>query len=115
MQVIDPDSIQPQAMEMEGAQGVTMRVLIGPEQRAPTFIMRMFEVAPGGNTPMHSHDWEHEVFILDGEGELAAPDSRLPLRPGVAAMVAPGETHQFVNTGESTLRFLCVIPVQTRP
>jgi quercetin dioxygenase-like cupin family protein len=115
MLTIDPADTKLQAMEMEGARGVTMRVLIGAEQGAPTFVMRMFEVAPGGHTPMHAHDWEHEVFILDGEGELAAPDKRLPLRPGVAAMVAPGETHQFVNTGGSTLRFLCVIPVQSRP
>jgi quercetin dioxygenase-like cupin family protein len=103
------------AMEMEGARGVTMRVLLGLEAGAPTFVMRMFEVAPGGHTPMHTHDWEHEVYVLDGMGEVASPEKRLRLEPGAAVLVAPGETHQFVNTGSATLRFLCLIPVQPGP
>jgi len=136
MQVIDPAEVERQAMEMEGARGVTMRVLIGPDWArglqtargtpatseevapiagAPTFVMRLFEVARGGHTPMHAHDWEHEVFVLEGEGELASPESRLPLRPGVAAFVPPGETHQFVNTGDGALRFLCIVPLRGQP
>jgi quercetin dioxygenase-like cupin family protein len=112
VQVIEPREVEPQAMEMQGAHKVTMRVVLGPDQGAPTFVMRLFEVEQGGYTPMHAHDWEHEVFILDGEGELASPDGRLPLHPGVAAVVLPGETHQFVNVGDRVLRFLCIIPVQ---
>jgi len=102
-------------MDMEGAREVTMRVLIGPDAGAPNFVMRLFEIAAGGHTPVHAHDWEHEVFVLDGEGEVASPDTRLPLRPGTAAFVAPKETHQFVNTGSEMLRFLCLVPLQVQP
>ena len=112
MQVIEPRDVEPQAMDMPGAQGVTMRVLVGPEQGAPAFVMRLFEVAPGGNTPMHAHDWEHEVFVLQGEVEVASPTGRLHAHAGMAAYVAPGETHQFVNIGAGVLRFLCIIPAQ---
>ena len=115
MLVIRPAEVDAKAMEMEGARGVTMRVLLGPEAGAPTFAMRVFEVAPGGHTPMHAHDWEHEVYVLEGQGEAVSPERRLRLEPGVAALVTPGETHQFVNTGSGTFRFLCLIPVQPGP
>jgi len=101
-------------MEMAGAEGVTMRVLIGPDDGAPTFVMRMFEIAPGGQTPMHAHGWEHEVFVLDGEGEVASPEQRLPVRARMAVFVPAGETHHFVNTGAERLRFLCLIPAEEK-
>jgi quercetin dioxygenase-like cupin family protein len=104
--------IEAQDMNMEGAEAVNMRVLIGPEDGAPTFVMRLFEVEPGGHTPMHAHEWEHEIFVLDGEGEVVTPESRAPLQPRAAAFVAPHETHQFVNSGREPFRFLCLIPVQ---
>jgi quercetin dioxygenase-like cupin family protein len=102
-------------MDSEGAHATTMRVLIGPDAGAPTFVMRMFEIAPGGHTPLHQHQWEHEVFVLDGEGEVASSDERIPLEPRAAVFVAPGEEHQFVNAGRETLRFLCLIPLQVQP
>jgi quercetin dioxygenase-like cupin family protein len=115
VQVIEPREVEPQAMEMQGAHKVTMRVVLGPDQGAPTFVMRLFEVEQGGYTPMHAHDWEHEVFVLQGEVEVASPTGRLPAHAGMAAYVAPGETHRFVNIGAGVLRFLCVIPVQGKP
>ena len=114
MQVIDPRDVKQQAMEMPEAEGVRMRVLVGPEQGAPTSVMRQFEIEPGGHTPLHSHAWEHQIFILSGEGELASADMRLPLVPGAAAVVPPGETHQFVNTGRDVMCFLCIIPAETQ-
>jgi quercetin dioxygenase-like cupin family protein len=114
MRVISPAEIEVAAMELVGAKGVTMRVLIGPNEGAPTFVMRMFEIAPGGHTPMHAHKWEHEVFMLDGEGEIASPTQQLWTQARTAVFVAPGETHQFVNVGSGTLRFLCLIPAQEK-
>lgn len=111
MRVIDAAQTDARDMGSEGAQGVVMRLLIGAETGAPRFAMRLFEVAPGGYTPRHAHPWEHEVFVLQGEGEVASPQARLPLRAGTAALVAPGEEHQFVNRGAEPLRFLCVIPL----
>jgi len=112
MRITRVADIEPKNMDMEGAEAVTMRVLVGSEEGAPTFVMRLFEVEPGGHTPMHKHAWEHEIFVLDGEGEAVTPESRVPLQPRTAAFVAPNETHQFVNRGSQTFRFLCLIPVE---
>jgi quercetin dioxygenase-like cupin family protein len=92
------------------AEGVTMRVVIGPEQGAPHFNMRVFEVQPGHATPHHSHWWEHEVFVLSGEGVVVTGDGDRPVRHGTTVYVPGGEMHQFRNTGGEVLRFLCLVP-----
>ena len=95
---------------MEGAAGCQMRRLLGPEDGTPTFAMRQFEVAPGGHTPRHSHPYEHEVFVLEGEGVVLEGEREHRLRPGDVVFVVPGEIHQFRNTGAVPLKFLCLIP-----
>ena len=97
-------------IEMEGAEGVSKRVLAGPEEDVPNFVMRLFELAPGGRTPNHTHDWEHEVFVVEGQGHAESAEGDRPLGPGSAVYVAPGERHGFVNTGDSPMRFICVVP-----
>lgn len=52
----------------EGAKNMRIRWLITKKDGAENFAMRLFEVEPNGYTPWHQHDWEHEVFILEGEG-----------------------------------------------
>ena len=97
-------------VEMEGAHGVTKRVLISEEDDAPNFILRQFEIEPGGNTPYHSHDFEHEVYVLSGNGLLKTADGDIQLKDGNVVFVPGNEFHQFINTGEKIFRFLCIIP-----
>ena len=97
-------------VEMDGVEGVTIRWLISKDDGAPNFAMRLFEVAPGGHSPLHTHDWEHEVYIVDGKGELAFEGERKPFEKGWFILVPPGREHQFVNTGSEALRFLCLVP-----
>ncbi len=87
-----------------------VRWLISKKDGAQNFAMRLFEVKPGGNSPLHQHEWEHEVFILEGEGELRGGLEARPLRPGDAVFVPADALHQFNNPGRKTLRFLCLIP-----
>ena len=90
--------------------GVTMRVVIGPDEGAPFFTMRVFDVEPGYSTPHHSHWWEHEVFVLSGEGVVKTEDGELSVSHGSTVFVPGGEMHQFQNRGDSVLRFICLIP-----
>jgi quercetin dioxygenase-like cupin family protein len=97
-------------VRIEGAEGVTIRWLISKEDGAPGFAMRLFEVAPGGHSPLHSHDWEHEVYIVDGRGELEFEGDHTPFEKGWFILVPPGREHRFVNTGRDVMRFLCLVP-----
>jgi quercetin dioxygenase-like cupin family protein len=94
--------------------GVTLRLVISAEDGAPNFVMRVFEVEPGKSTPWHSHDWEHEVFVLAGQGEAVSSDGKTALKADDVVFVAPNEQHQFVNTGSDIFRFICCIPHVTQ-
>jgi quercetin dioxygenase-like cupin family protein len=94
----------------KGCKGVNIRWLITKDIGAKHFAMRMFEVEPQGHTPLHSHEWEHEVFVLEGEGLILSASGEEKLRSGDVIFMPPHEEHQFKNTGEDTLRFLCLIP-----
>jgi quercetin dioxygenase-like cupin family protein len=97
-------------VEMEGSAGCRVRWLVDEHDGAPTFAMRQFEVAPGGHTPLHFHDYEHEVFVLEGSGVVLEGDREHPLRAGDVVLVNPNEVHQFRNPGPTPLKFLCLIP-----
>lgn len=100
-----------QVKGLAAAPGVTMRVVAGPAEQAPTFVMRVFEIEEDSATPLHTHPWEHEVFILGGKGALMGGGKETPLREGDAVIVLPNEQHSFVNAGKEMLRLICVVPL----
>lgn len=97
-------------VKMEGAASVKMRMLVGPEDGAKVFHMRHFEVAAGGHTPHHAHDYEHEVLILKGSATVKSEAGDRPAKAGDVVWVPPNERHQFENAGDGPLEFICLIP-----
>lgn len=110
MKVANAESIEAKEVQMEGAKGCMVRQLVGLHDGAPTFAMRQFEVAPGGHTPRHFHPYEHEVFVLEGEGIVLEGETPHALKAGDVVLVKPDEVHQFRNTGDKPMKFLCLIP-----
>jgi quercetin dioxygenase-like cupin family protein len=94
----------------EGLPGVRIRWIIGKNVDAPNFAMRIVEVEPGYATAYHEHPWEHEVYVLEGQGYVRAADDKADLVPGMCVFTKPGEAHCFANDGDALLRFVCVIP-----
>jgi quercetin dioxygenase-like cupin family protein len=93
------------------APGVTIRWVIDENRDgAPNYALRVIEVAPGGNTPDHAHPYEHENFVVDGQGRVRLGEEWREVGPGSVIFVPAGLRHQYVNTGETPFRFLCGIP-----
>jgi quercetin dioxygenase-like cupin family protein len=97
-------------VEAPGTVGVRARVLLAASDGAPNFTMRLFELAPGGRTPYHRHDYEHEVFVLSGRGTVRQGDERTHLAPGTAVLVQPMEWHGFEADGQQGMQMLCLVP-----
>ena len=91
---------------------ITVRWVIGKPEGAPNFAMRVIEFQPGAVFARHQHPYEHEIFVLEGEGVAKGPGGEIEMQPGVALYVPPDEPHGYRNTGGGVLRFVCVIPHQ---
>ena len=110
MKIVHYQEVEPEKAE-EGASKLKVRWLITKEMGAENFAMRMFEVEPGGHSPFHSHPWEHEVFILNGEGLVVGEGRERKFRAGNVVFIPPNEKHQFKNNSEKTIKFLCLVPI----
>ena len=110
MRKVHYTEVPPDPAGEANASGIAIRWLITEKDGAPSFSMRVIEVEPNGYSPLHSHPWEHEVFILHGEGTVLHGGKATPFAPGDVIFIPPGEQHQFKNTSRGTLEFICLIP-----
>lgn len=95
---------------MEGARGAVKRLVQGPADGTPHMALRVFTIEPGGFTPLHSHPFEHQNLVLEGQGVIRSAKGDHPIAPGSMALILPGEQHQFLNTGAGPLSFVCLVP-----
>jgi quercetin dioxygenase-like cupin family protein len=106
------DEVPLQDVNMEGAKDVKVRVMFGPSDNAPTFAMRVFEMAPSGHTPWHAHGFEHEAMLLDGDIAVVTEAGDRPLQKGDVILMPPDEKHQFKNLSDTkAARFMCLVPI----
>ena len=98
------------AVTSEGAADTQIQWLLNESRGAPNFALRRFIIAPGGHTLRHTHDWEHEVYVLRGKGVLVTDEGEVPLGPDQAILIPPNEEHQFRCTGADNLEMLCIVP-----
>lgn len=110
MKIEKSSNISKCSVEIEGAKDVEIRWLISKDDGAENFAMRMFELQPGGHTPLHKHQHEHEVFVLEGQGSFVYEGREHPFGPEYVIFVPAGCEHQFKNTEDSIMRMLCLIP-----
>ncbi len=106
--------IDEKKVEAFGSTETTIRVFIN-EDEAPNFIMRRFEIKPLGQIGVHSHDWEHEIFILNGNVVLInEKGDRELVSSGEFVFIQPNEPHGYKNEGNETVAFICMVPKQEK-
>jgi quercetin dioxygenase-like cupin family protein len=98
----------------EGVKDMKIRWLISKKDGAKNFAMRLFEIQPGGNSPYHQHDWEHEIFILEGTGVAKGEKSQEEYKQGDLFLIPSMEWHQFLNTGNTVSKILCLISYKNK-
>ena len=104
------DKLEKKEVTHPQAKDALMQVLISPEDGWEGYVMRVFEVKPGGNTPKHAHPWPHINYIIAGEGIFFHEDEEVEIRGGSYAYLPAGALHQFKNPGKLPLKFICIVP-----
>ncbi len=97
------------AQEVKAGTGVTMQMLIGPEE-APHFLMRRFVIRPGGGMPKHTNRIEHEQYVLQGRARIGIGDQVYEVQAGDVVFIPAGVPHWYENIGDEDFVFLCMVP-----
>ncbi len=106
------NDVEKEKVEMEGAEGVWIQWLVAKKDGAENYAMRRFTLERGGKIPRHQHPWEHEIFVLEGQGIIGAGEEEREVKAGSFAYVEPDIPHWYRNTGDGEWKFLCVIPIK---
>jgi quercetin dioxygenase-like cupin family protein len=112
MKTISLDKVERRKVEMEGATGAWKQLPLGTGDGTPVYSFRVFTLEPGGNTPYHSHPFEHMNYVIEGNGSLVdEAGNKHPLKPGDFALVSPGEKHQYRNDSPAIVfKMICAVP-----
>lgn len=109
MAVVKADSVKAEELRDIGVKA-KIQWLISRETGAPNFSMRRFTVEKGGEIKEHSHDWEHEIYILQGEATVKVGNDTFTASKDTAIYIPPNVPHSYKNTGDEALIFICVVP-----
>jgi len=100
-----------------GAKQALIKRLIDTTDGADRFVLSLFELKPNGSTPPHYHEWEHEIFIVDGSMDLDMPaeNRTVKVQGGDVVFIPRNEPHGFRTGNNETCHFLVVAPTERPP
>ena len=111
MYIVNIENIEFKPFNERGAKGVERKILVDSSKGSKRFYLRYYRLSPGGQTPFDIHDYEHIVVVTKGEGKILTLTSGTPttknIKKGDVIFIQSREPHQFINTGETELEFLC--------
>jgi len=104
------DQLEKKVLTSSEVKNASIQVLVSPKEGWDGYVMRVLEVEKGGYTPKHMHPWYHVNYIIEGDGELMIDGKVEHVKAGSYAYIPGNTIHQFRNIGESTFKFICIVP-----
>ncbi len=97
-------------MQGPGVEKAWKRVCISPKEGWDGYVMRVFELEPGGMAPLHAHPWPHINYFLNGQGTVTLEGKDIEVGPGSFSYIPANSVHQIKNRGAEVFRFICIVP-----
>ena len=82
--------------------------LVGGKDGTDAFTAGISQFPPGLEVPLHSHNVEEMVTVLEGSGECEIDGVVRPVRQFDATLIPGGVVHCFRNTGDVPMKILWV-------
>ena len=79
--------------------GTNAARMINLADNPPTCTLSYSVIPPEGTSAHHIHEWEHEVYILQGSGTLICDGNEYPVKSGDAMLIPPNVDHYTLNNG----------------
>ena len=70
-------------------------------------------IAAGDRIPLHTHDVDEAITIIDGEAEARLGDDRRRVGPGTTIFIPAGTPHGAANIGDAAVQIHAVFPAST--
>ena len=96
-----------------GTRGVTQKVISG-KAFCPGFMAALTRVEPGGEFPVHAHDYVHAFTVLDGTASFTLNGQEMGGGKGTVVRVPPYMPHGYRNQGPGDLVLLVINSPATR-
>src|SRR6266508_3203823 len=93
---------------IDRARGVKTQPLVLPERGSTSLTMGISTFQPGSVIPLHSHNVEEAITILEGEATAIIDGREYPVSAYDTTFVPPGVPHHFRNDSGKVMRFLWV-------
>ena len=92
---------------VKGAHRVKVKYLLHAGVGAKKLQYRLFTIGVGGCTPEEKHDYEHEVYVLQGKALFKGGDKEVICGPESVIFIPSKELHKIKNIGNEPVKFLC--------
>ncbi|MCL4412239.1 MAG: cupin domain-containing protein [Candidatus Thermoplasmatota archaeon] len=89
--------------------GGKIRWLITHKDGAPNFSMRLITVKAWGSTPAHSHEYEHEIYVIEGKGTATIGAKKFEVSKD-SFLFIPGNEYHTINA-TTDMKMICVVPI----
>jgi quercetin dioxygenase-like cupin family protein len=93
---------------VERGNGIQTIPLVTKEIGAKHITTGLTRFPAGAKVPLHSHNCDEQVTILEGEAEAEVDGQRHRLHPFDTTLVPADKPHRFVNVGTSHLTILWI-------
>ncbi|MCG8483541.1 MAG: cupin domain-containing protein [Clostridia bacterium] len=110
MVVSHKSKLQSNVFQGAEVRNAAMKVLVSPQEGWEGHVMRMIELGKDGFSPRHTHDWPHINYVVKGKGKVHIDGVDYRIEEGSYAYVPSNALHQFINTGDDALEFICIVP-----
>ncbi len=97
------------AVERLNLPGLTHQTLAGPRDGMRQAEVWMQVIEPGCETPLHRHDCEEVVVVLEGSGSCVLDDGVRSFGSGSTLIVPPNIVHKIVNSGDRRMLAIAVL------
>ena len=97
--VLYPDRMK--AYERGG--GARTVPLVGPKIGAKSFLNGMTIFGPGAAIPLHTHNCEESVLLLEGRAIAEIDGERHDIKAGDISWIPQGVPHRFLNASQTVV------------
>lgn len=88
--------------------GITTTYLAGRDVGAEMITNGTTSFAPGASVPLHSHNCEESMIILEGVADFEDDHGIRRLKTGDTTLVPAGIVHRLANPADTPMRFLWI-------